>query len=189
MANRLKLLPHTESNVITRCNHAFSLSRSSALWSCNRPEDMELAQRVSETCQTVFPYNRKGNGVGIDQCFICQTVDHIWIEALGKAFEGSLLVFLQELPLKCKLGGQRNPVREKIWKCEKERHEAGALGFLMYCSVAKESIAPEGSFILILSKYRLKMHILYRSFGNGLDLEDKLQLKGCNGRIKPFISH
>lgn len=55
-ANRLKLLPHTESNVITRCNHAFSLSRSSALWSCNRPEDMELAQRVS---QTAFPYNRK----------------------------------------------------------------------------------------------------------------------------------
>lgn len=32
---------------------------------------------------------------------------------MGKAFEGSLLVFLQELPLKCKLGGQRNPVREK----------------------------------------------------------------------------
>lgn len=58
-ANRLKLLPHTESNVITRCNHAFSLSRSSALWSCNRPEDMELAQRVSETCQTAFSYNRK----------------------------------------------------------------------------------------------------------------------------------
>lgn len=42
-----------------RCNHAFSLSRSGALWSCNRPEDMELAQRVSETCQTAFPYNRK----------------------------------------------------------------------------------------------------------------------------------
>lgn len=59
----------------------------------------------------------------------------------------------------------------------------------MYCSAAKESIAPEGSFILILSQYRCKIHILYKSFGNGLGLKDKLQLKGYNDKIKPFISH
>lgn len=61
---------------------------------------MELAQQLSN-CQNphYFPTIEKGSELGIDQCFICQTVDHMWMEALGKGFEGSLLVLPLELPL------------------------------------------------------------------------------------------
>lgn len=65
------------------------------------------------------------------------------------------------------------------------RKKYEALDILIHCSVTEESRVPGGFFIMILSKYRFKMHISC----NGPDLDDKLQLKGCNGIIKPFISH
>lgn len=52
---------------------------------------MKLTQQLSNSQNPqYFPTIEEENELEIDQCFICQTVDHIWIEALGKGFEGFL---------------------------------------------------------------------------------------------------
>lgn len=91
MTSRIHSLGHHEWNLITELQTAIILSlwltlnMSRAPWNYYRPRDQELAQQLSN-CQNpqYFPTIELGFELGIDQCFICQTVDHIWNRSRGQ---------------------------------------------------------------------------------------------------------